>query len=154
MRKFNLSNSIIITLCLIICFITMNVSGGTPGIIQGKTSALSPQDADEALRTGPIGYDIKKLIGSVDTTKVVIGTKWTAPSGFSYVCRGIYNSSATATNLSVRTTNSTDTIPIKLGAYGTSPWTFPFIHTIFALAKGDSVGVGTDTVIVILQLTK
>jgi hypothetical protein len=54
----------------------------------------------------------------------------------------------------VRSVNSTDTIPVHVGAYGTTPFTLPFFHSIFALNKGDSVGVGTDTIIVILQLTK
>lgn len=127
---------------------------GTAGVIHGKGTTISAQDEDDALRTGPVAYDMKKLVGKTDTTVTVISTKWTPPSGYTYVCRGFYNSSATATIVKVRTVASTDTIPIRVGAYGITPFTFPFIHTIYKLNAGDSVGVGTDTIIPILQITK
>jgi len=138
-------------LLTLMLFITINnTQAGQAGIIRG-TSSLGAYNIEEASNSSAALYDIKKLIGSIDTGVLALSTYWTAPTGFRYICVGFLNSSATFTTVRTSTTNSplpaaADTLRIKLPAY-TSSIKMPELFRIYRLAA-------TDTILVFLQLTR
>lgn len=127
----------VVLVMLVLAVFAGDALAGEAGRIKGNvmTSAV-PEE--QATRSQADHYDLKKLTGNVDTTNIVVATKWGTTN--KYLVKCIWNNSATAVVVKVRTSNgaATDTIPIKIPAY---QWTLklPEIHTIYRIGATDTL---------------
>ena len=130
---------------------TVLYAGPKAGVVNSNifgSNTIQSMSQENATRLQAGHYDMKKLNGAVDTANTkTITTYWgtTIP----YICRVIYNNSATAVTVRVATVNNptpaaADTVRLSLDAYQTSPL-LPEIAKIFDLGE-------TDSLIVFLQV--
>ena len=135
---------VLFVLCMLImvfAFLTGNAWGAEQeGVIKGNVT-MQGEPIDQATRSQADVYDLKKVNGAVDTTNIVISTKWGTTK--KYLAKWLWNNSGTAVVVKVRfeyggVPGANDTIRIKIPAYS---WTMklPKIHTIYKLGATDTL---------------
>jgi len=128
-------------LMLICAFITgQALAAEQEGVIKGNVT-IQGEPVDQATRSQADLYDLKAVNGAVDTTNIVISTKWGTTK--KYLAKWLWNNSGTAVVVKVRFENggvpaAGDTIRIKIPAYS---WVMklPKIHTIYKLGATDTL---------------
>lgn len=115
--------------------------GEQEGVISGNVT-VQGVPADEAARSSADWWDVKPLIGAVDTASVITpAAKWGTTKV--WMPKAIYNNRGTATVIKIATFNKSapgaaDTVRLKLDAYQMSP-KLPRLSKIFKLASTDSL---------------
>jgi hypothetical protein len=131
-------------LCLLVvlfAFFTGNVlAAEQEGVIKGNVTNQG-EPIDQATRSQADLYDLMAVNGAVDTSNIVVSTKWGTTK--KYLAKWLWNNSGTAVVVKVRFANggvpaAADTIRIKIPAYS---WTMklPKIHTIYKLGATDTL---------------
>jgi hypothetical protein len=132
----------IAVILLSLFFSTVAVFSGVQEGVLRDASFTRPANTEEASQSQADWYDLKKLVGAVDTANVItVSTYWGTSTG--YLCKGMYNNSATTVTVRVATVNTptpgaADTIPIKIDAYSYTS-KLPAIAKIFDLGSTDSL---------------